>query len=37
MRSGVLCSEEHVYARFRDRIEKEFSSPAAFMEELATL
>jgi uncharacterized protein with ParB-like and HNH nuclease domain len=37
MRSGVLCTEEHVYARFRDRIEKEFLAPLAFVGEIATL
>jgi uncharacterized protein with ParB-like and HNH nuclease domain len=37
MRSGVLCTEEHVYARFRDRIEKEFFTPSAFAGEIATL
>ena len=37
MRSGVLCAEEHVYARFRDRIEKEFVSSSTFIEEIASL
>lgn len=37
LRSGVLCNEEHVYARFRDRIEAEFSTPQAFEAEIATL
>lgn len=37
MHTGVLCTEEHVYARFRDRIEKEFSAPPDFVEEIATL
>lgn len=36
-RSGVLCNEQHVYARFRDRIENEFSTPALFEEEIITL
>ncbi len=36
-RSGVLCNEEHVYARFRDRIEKEFVSSELFVAEIATL
>lgn len=35
--SGVLCNEEHVYARFRDRIEKEFATPDAFISEIGTL
>ena len=37
MHSGVLCSEEHVYARFRDRAEKEFPSEEAFATEIAEL
>lgn len=37
LRAGALCSEEHVYARFRDRIEAEFSTPQAFEAEIATL
>ena len=36
-RNGVLCNEEHVYARFRDRIEAEFNEPALFEEEVITL
>jgi uncharacterized protein with ParB-like and HNH nuclease domain len=36
-RSGILCNEKHVYARFRDRIEAEFKTPAAFEQEVATL
>jgi uncharacterized protein with ParB-like and HNH nuclease domain len=36
-RSGVLCNEEHVYERFRDRIEKEFPTSARFETEVATL
>lgn len=36
-RSGVLCNEEHVYARFRDRIQAEFNTPALFEEEVITL
>ena len=36
-RTSVLCNEEHVYERFRDRIEKEFASPAEFEAEIATL
>ena len=35
MRSRVLCSEEHIYARFRDRCEKFTDSD--FIEELSTL
>jgi len=37
MRSHVLCSEEHVYARFRDRIEKEFNNASDFAIEIETL
>lgn len=37
MRSGVLCSVEHVYARFRDRAERDFGSADAFAKEIATL
>jgi uncharacterized protein with ParB-like and HNH nuclease domain len=37
MHSGVLCDESHVYARFRDRIEKEFSGNGALEEELARI
>jgi uncharacterized protein with ParB-like and HNH nuclease domain len=37
LRNGALPNEEHVYERFRDRIEKEFSSPAEFEQEIATL
>jgi uncharacterized protein with ParB-like and HNH nuclease domain len=36
-RTGSLINERHVYARFRDRIEKEFKSPNAFEQEVATL
>lgn len=37
MRTGVLCNVEHVYARFRDRMEREFKSDDLFDTELATL
>jgi uncharacterized protein with ParB-like and HNH nuclease domain len=37
MCSRVLCSEEHIYARFRDRIEREFTTFQAFSEEIARL
>jgi uncharacterized protein with ParB-like and HNH nuclease domain len=37
MKTGVLCAETHVYARFRDRAEKEFADPASFEVELATI
>ena len=37
MRTGVLCSEEHVYARLRDRAEREFGTDALFAGEVATL
>lgn len=36
-RSGALCNEEHVYERFRDRIEKEFLNPNQFEQEVETL
>ncbi|MCG3775767.1 MAG: hypothetical protein JW395_2611 [Nitrospira sp.] len=34
MHSGVLCDEGHIYARFRDRIEKEFAADGALEQEL---
>lgn len=37
MRTGILCDEKHVYARFRDRAEKEFSDAAEFEKELSTI
>jgi hypothetical protein len=37
MRTGVLCTEEHVYARFRDRAEREFVSEADFADEITNL
>jgi uncharacterized protein with ParB-like and HNH nuclease domain len=37
MRSGTLCNEEHVYARFRDRIEKEIATHDTFVGEIITL
>lgn len=37
MRSRVLCSEEHIYARFRDRFENEFSNINNFISELENL
>ena len=37
MRTGVLCSVEHVYARFRDRAEREFPNADAFAQEIAEL
>jgi len=37
MRSGTLCNEAHVYERFRDRVEAEFSTPQTFEQEIATL
>jgi len=37
MRTGNLCNEEHVYARFRDRIEDDFNNPDTFIEELSSL
>jgi uncharacterized protein with ParB-like and HNH nuclease domain len=37
MRQGVLCNEEHIYARFRDRMEQDFNSDERFIEEIDTL
>jgi uncharacterized protein with ParB-like and HNH nuclease domain len=37
LHTDVLCSEEHVYARFRDRAERKFISDATFAQEIATL
>lgn len=34
MHSGVLCDEGHVYARFRDRVEKAFQASGALEKEL---
>lgn len=36
-RNGVLCNEEHVYARFRDRIQAEFTTAELFETEVITL
>lgn len=36
-RTGVLFNLEHIYIRFRDRMERQFSSNEAFIEELKTL
>lgn len=36
-RTGVLANEEHVYERFRDRVESESKNPNLFMHELETL
>ncbi len=36
-RSGVLCNEKHVYARFRDRIQAEFNTADLFESEVITL
>lgn len=36
-RSGLLVNQDHVYARFRDRIEKEFASASSFISEIQTL
>lgn len=36
MQSRVLCSEEHIYARFRDRCE-EYADDKGFIEEISTL
>ena len=37
MCSRVLCSEAHIYARFRDRSEREFLTIEAFIDEIKTL
>lgn len=37
MVSGKLVNEEHVYARFRDRGQQEYSNPADFVHELTRL
>src|SRR4051812_43794592 len=37
MHSGVLCSEEHVYARFRDRAREQFPSEDAFAAEIVRM
>lgn len=36
-RNSILCNEEHVYARFRDRIEVECKSADTFEAEVSTL
>lgn len=37
MCARVLCSEEHIYARFRDRCETDFSTSLVFINELKAL
>ena len=37
MSSRMLCSEAHIYARFRDRSEREFPNTQEFVDEIATL
>jgi uncharacterized protein with ParB-like and HNH nuclease domain len=37
MTSGILCDETHVYARFRDRAEKEFGDAKSFEQELSVI
>lgn len=37
MRTENLYNKEHIYARFRDRVERDFSSPEAFITEITTL
>lgn len=37
MRSGVLCNEQHVYERFRDRMESEAKSIDEFIQEIIAL
>lgn len=36
-RSGALCNSDHVYERFRDRIENEFNTDVLFENEVKTL
>lgn len=37
MHSRILCAESHIYARFRDRCEKNFIEPKEFKAEMAKL
>ncbi|HMG05776.1 MAG TPA: DUF262 domain-containing protein [Chthoniobacterales bacterium] len=37
MTSGILCDETHVYARFRDRAEKDFGDAGSFEQELSVI
>ena len=37
MESRVLCSQEHIYERFRDRCEREFDTTNTFISEIGTL
>jgi uncharacterized protein with ParB-like and HNH nuclease domain len=37
MASRVLCSQDHIYERFRDRCEREFGAANEFIAEIATL
>lgn len=37
MSSRVLCSQDHIYERFRDRCEREFDTTNTFISEIATL
>lgn len=36
-RTGNLYNREHIYARFRDRIRREFEEPSAFVSEIVTI
>ncbi|MDL1867765.1 DUF262 domain-containing protein [Betaproteobacteria bacterium PRO4] len=36
-RTGMLFNKDHIYARFRDRMEKDFANPETFMTEIQTL
>jgi hypothetical protein len=36
-REGTLCNEKHVYARFRDRMKRDFNSSATFVQEIERL
>ena len=36
-RMGTLCNEKHVYARFRDRMNREFADSSKFVTEVSTL
>ena len=37
LKTDVLCDEDHVYARFRDRAEREFNTADKFEQELKTI
>ncbi len=37
LQTSVLCNEDHIYARFRDRMERDFQEADAFIDEIARL